>query len=68
MSTTEPSPDDDFARAAEQGSQGTLRELFYFLKTSKKWWLTPIILALIVLGVLVVASGSLAAPFIYTLF
>ena len=58
----------DFAREAEQGSQGILRELFYFLKTSKKWWLTPILIALLLLGALVAASGSLAAPFIYTLF
>jgi len=58
----------DFAREAEQGSQGIFRELFYFLKTSKKWWLTPILIALLLLGALVVASGSLAAPFIYTLF
>lgn len=65
-------PDDrartDFERHATQGSQGVFRELFYFLRTSKKWWLTPIIIALLLLGALVVASGSLAAPFIYTLF
>lgn len=58
----------DFERQAREGSQGVFRELFYFLKTSKKWWLTPIIIALLLLGALVVASGSLAAPFIYTLF
>jgi hypothetical protein len=58
----------EFAREAEQGSQGMFGELFYFLKTSKKWWLTPILIALLLLGVLVVASGSIAAPFIYTLF
>jgi len=68
MNTNDEERRGDFAREAEQGSQGMLQELFYFLKTSKKWWLTPIIVALILLGVLVVASGSLAAPFIYTLF
>ena len=64
----EEAPRTDFAQEAEHGSQGMVRELFYFLKTSKKWWLTPIILALVLLGILVVASGSFAAPFIYTLF
>ena len=59
---------DDFARQAESGSQGFFGELFDFLRYHKKWWLTPIILALIVLGALVFASGSIAAPFIYTLF
>jgi hypothetical protein len=40
----------------------------YFLKTSKKWWLLPIVVVLVVFGVLVFLSGTAAAPFIYTLF
>ena len=40
-----------------------------FLRTSKKWWLTPIVVILLLLSVLlVVAQGSVLAPFIYTLF
>ena len=34
---------------------------------NKKWWLTPIILTLLLIGVLVVLSGTAVAPFIYTL-
>ena len=46
-----------------------LGELWKFLKVRKKWWLTPVVLALIVLGALIVfAQGSALAPFIYTLF
>ena len=37
------------------------------LKTNKKWWLAPIILALIAIGVLVIALATKAAPLIYPL-
>ncbi len=44
-------------------------EFWKFLKVRKKWWLTPIVLVLVLLGALIVASqGSAIAPFIYTLF
>ena len=46
-----------------------LSELWAFLRTRKRFWLWPIFLALALLGVLIVlASGSAVAPFIYTLF
>ncbi len=46
-----------------------LTDLWGFMKTRKKFWLAPIILILLLLGVLiVVAEGSAVAPFIYTLF
>jgi hypothetical protein len=46
-----------------------LREFFTFLKTEKKFWLAPIALVLVLLGlILVFAQGSAIAPFIYTLF
>ncbi len=60
--------DSDFARSAEQRSPSFLGELWAFLRDNKKWWLTPIVLALLLLGLLVVLGGSGAAPFIYTLF
>jgi hypothetical protein len=44
-------------------------EVWDFLKTRKKWWLGPILGALILLGLLAVLSqGSAVAPFVYTLF
>ena len=46
-----------------------IKEFWMFLKERKKWWLTPIILALVLLGALIVLTqGSAVAPFIYTLF
>ena len=46
-----------------------LADLWGFMKERKKFWLAPIILVMLLLGVLiVVAQGSAVAPFIYTLF
>jgi Family of unknown function (DUF5989) len=46
-----------------------LRDLWGFLKERKKFWLLPLIVIILVFGALMVfASGSAIAPFIYTLF
>jgi hypothetical protein len=46
-----------------------IRELWAFLRERKKLWLLPIIIVMVVLGaLLVLAQGSVVAPFIYTLF
>ena len=46
-----------------------IKEFWDFLKVRKKWWITPIVIVLVLLGALIVFSqGSALAPFIYTLF
>ena len=46
-----------------------IKDLWEFMKERKKFWLLPIFLVLLFLGVLLVlAQGSAVAPFIYTLF
>jgi len=51
------------------GKLAILREFWDFLKVRKKWWLTPIVLVMVLLGALLVFSqGSAVSPFIYTLF
>ena len=60
--------EDNEALLKGASNTGFWGEVFYFLKTSKKWWLLPIIVILVVFGVLVFLSGTAAAPFIYTLF
>jgi len=50
-------------------SQSKLAMIWDFLKVRKKWWLTPIILVLLLLSLLIVLSqGSAVAPFIYAIF
>lgn len=46
-----------------------LKDFAGFMSQRKKYWLAPIIIVLVLLGVLIVfAQGSAVAPFIYTLF
>jgi hypothetical protein len=46
-----------------------IKELWAFLRVRKKIWMLPIILVMVLLGgLLILAQGSVLAPFIYTLF
>ena len=46
-----------------------LIELWAFLRVRKKLWLAPVIFEMMILGgLLILAQGSVVAPFIYTLF
>jgi hypothetical protein len=58
----------EFEREAGQGQTGIVAEFVDYLRQNKKWWLTPIVLVLLLVGALVIFGGSAAAPFIYTLF
>jgi hypothetical protein len=58
----------DFVTQSEGGRSGIVGEFVEFLKDNKKWWLAPIIISILGLGLLVLLGGTAAAPFIYTLF
>ena len=46
-----------------------LKELWTFLRARKKLWLAPIIFVMLLIGgLLILAHGSVVAPFIYTIF
>jgi competence protein ComGC len=46
-----------------------LIDLWLFMKERKKFWLAPIIIVLLLIGLLIIFGGSSAvAPFIYTIF
>ena len=64
----EPQHDDDFMTRASKKQSGLVSELIGFLRANKKWWLAPILVAIVLLGILVMLGGTAAAPFIYTLF
>jgi len=65
---TESNSADDFAKEAQAGQVGFFREFIDFLAHNKKWWITPIIIVLGIVGMLVMLGGTAVAPFIYTLF
>ncbi|MEI6346633.1 MAG: DUF5989 family protein [Bacteroidota bacterium] len=47
----------------------TFKDLWLFMKERKKFWLAPIIIVLLLVGLLLVFGGSSSvAPFVYTLF
>ena len=64
--TTETSA--NFERQALEAPPSLIAEFVDFLLHNKKWWLTPIILVLFLLGLFVVIGGSPAGPFIYSFF
>lgn len=43
-------------------------ELFEMMRTHKKYWLIPIILTLLLVGLLLATSQTVGVHFIYTLF
>jgi hypothetical protein len=44
-----------------------LREFIGFAAANKAWWIVPMVLVLLLLGILI-ATSQTVAPFIYTLF
>lgn len=59
----------DFEKEVAHGDRGGfVGELLRFLRESKKWWLVPILVTLLLVAILVLVAGSAAAPFVYTLF
>lgn len=57
-----------FEEKKSEPQASLIREFIEFLTESKKYWLIPIIVALLIIGVVVLLGGTSVAPFIYTLF
>ncbi|MFW9876681.1 MAG: DUF5989 family protein [Candidatus Thorarchaeota archaeon] len=50
-------------------NKSLLGEIWDFLKVRKAWWLLPIIIMLLLVGILIVFGQSSAlSPFVYALF
>ncbi len=58
----------EFEQEAERPDSGVIREFWDFLATNKKWWLLPIVIFLLLVGLFIVLTSTPVAPFIYTLF
>jgi hypothetical protein len=59
---------DPFLEQARRRRPALVPEFWRLLRDHKKWWLTPVVIALLVLSLFALLSTSAAAPFIYTLF
>ena len=47
---------------------GFFGDFWDFLKTSRKWWMLPLLIVFLLLGLILILAKTAAAPFIYTLF
>lgn len=63
-----PSQKETFLDEAAQKRGNIITEFLHFLRHNKKWWMLPIIAILLLLGLLILLSGSAIAPFLYPLF
>lgn len=59
---------EEFERIGRRGRTGVVAEFAAYLRETKKWWMLPILIVMLGLGVLVLLTDSPIAPFIYTLF
>jgi hypothetical protein len=67
MDSQEPGIDNERV-LSEASDPGFLSDLWDFMRTSRKWWMLPMILMLLVLSGVLVLSHTAVAPFIYSLF
>jgi hypothetical protein len=62
-------PKDDLEKQARNQLRDNLFvDFLYFLAHNKKWWLVPILIIFLLLGLLMFLSTSAVAPFIYPFF
>jgi len=61
-------PDDKNEFEKSNYSGNLLTEFWEFIRENKKFWLIPLIIILLLLGLLIVLGSTGAAPFVYTLF
>ena len=64
----EPETPGNLLQQAESRTPGFFAEFFAYLRHSRKWWLIPIAVILLLASALVVLSSSAIGPFIYPLF
>lgn len=66
---SEPTESDDaFESEARERPRSMLLEIGAYLRATRAWWLTPIVVLVILFAGLLALSGTAAAPFVYTLF
>jgi hypothetical protein len=58
----------EFLQHAERSQSGLVREFWDFLKYNKAWWLTPIVVVLLLVGALAGLVATGVAPLLYTFF
>ena len=55
-------------QAGNRKDTSVIVQLLLFVQESNRWWLLPVLLALLAVGIITVLGSTAAAPFIYALF
>ena len=63
-----PSAEGQFQKQADEAQVGLVREFIDFLRYNKAWWLTPIIIVLLMVGSLMYLAAVGGGAFIYSIF
>lgn len=62
----EDTPKDEFLQAAGKEERGLVAEFVAFMAENKVWWMAPILIVFLLLGVLLVLGATGVAPFLYS--
>ena len=62
----EDNPKDEFLQAANQEERGLVAEFVAFMAENKVWWMAPILIVFLLLGVLLVLGATGVAPVLYS--
>ena len=57
-----------FEAADAEEEASLLPQLLRMMKSTRRYWLMPLVLFLLLFGILVILGSSVAAPFIYSIF
>ena len=68
MANQTENPEPDFESQSQSKPPGVFAEFADFLIHNKKWWLTPIIMVLLVFSLFIILTNTAIGPFIYALF
>lgn len=67
MTAKEPEqPENEFMQAASKQERGLVAEFVAFMAENKMWWLAPILIVFLLLGILLILGATGVAPFLYT--
>ena len=57
--------DGDFEKLSRRSQPGFLSEFWLFFRSTKKWWLWPILIGILIISIFVLVGNSPLAPFFY---
>lgn len=68
MTPAERPDPEEIARRADAPRSGLLADLLGLMRRHRRWWLAPLLIVLLLVGVLLVVGASPLGPFLYPLF